>query len=105
MARPREHLREILRYYLGSDNTYFEPPNDAQMNYPCIVYHFEGEQTMRADNGRYVVSDRYTIKVISRNSDNKIYLRLLNAKEFFHISYDRRYMEDNLVHDVLILYW
>lgn len=105
MAKSRELLKETLRYYLGSDRTYFEPPSDTEMEYPCIIYQYEGEHNIFAGNTRFITYDQYIITVVTYDPDNTIYRRLLNAPEFPYIKYDRRYKSDGLIHDVLFLYW
>lgn len=63
---------------LGFDNVYFQPPQNAnaQLKYPCAIYHLLGMPTEFADNKPYSQSERYTVTVIDRNPDSPFVKRV-----------------------------
>lgn len=101
MAR-RLELQNVLIDILGSNNVYFQPPPSIQMEYPCIVYHRDDENTYYADNKPYKTKRRYQVTVIDRNPDSEIPERV---SELPLCVYDRFYTADNLNHDVYKLFF
>lgn len=99
----RLKLQEELEEVLGSENVYFQPPENVKMKYEAIVYSFSNMRIDYADNKSYKKHKQYDILVISRNPDNDIADRLLD--HFQWIRFDRRYISDNLYHDALSLYY
>lgn len=98
----RLELHQILTTILGTDHVYFQPPSSIRMVYPAIVYELSRIDGPKADDTTYVKHRRYTLKYISRNSENTIVDSLL---ELPYCSFDRRYVVDNLYHDCLDLYF
>lgn len=98
----RLELHQILTSILGTNHVYFQPPASIRMVYPAIVYELSGIDGPKADDKTYVKHRRYTLKYISRNSENTIVDSLL---ELPYCSFDRRYVVDNLYHDCLDLYF
>ncbi len=45
---PRLQLQSLLSEI--TENVYFQPPNNVQMQYPCIVYMRDGSYVKFADN-------------------------------------------------------
>ena len=96
-------LHEELVSVLGTRYVYFQPPESVKMNYPCIVYEKQGVNSYYADDAHYIDRTRYNITVIDKDPDSEIAERVF--RHFKQCSYDRRYIADNLNHDVLtILY-
>ena len=99
----RLKLQEELEEILGSRNVYFQPPESVKMKYDAIVYTLGDMRTNHADDRIYKLDKSYEITVISRNPDNDLAEKLLT--HFKHISFDRRFINDNLYHDTLTLYY
>lgn len=98
----RLELQAILVELLGSSNVYFQPPPSVQMNYPCIVYEREDENTDFANNKPYVSKKRYQVTVIDPNPDSDIPSRVAKLPSCV---FDRFYTADNLNHDVYQLFF
>lgn len=98
----RSDLQTLLEMVLGSDRVYFQPPPNVQMEYPCIVYQRDFQQTEFADNTAYSHMKRYQVTAISRDPDSPVpdYLR-----ELRFCSYDRFYTAEGLNHDVFKLFF
>lgn len=108
MARPRRELDAILKGILEKNgipktNLYFQPGNDIYLNYPCIIYSLGRIDTVNADNTVYVSRNKYDVTVISEDPDTIIPMDIL--KSVSHSYYSRRYIADNLYHDLLTLYF
>ena len=82
---------------------YFQPPSSVKLQYPCIVYHVGGFNTLHANDRNYKNTTRYTVTVIDANPDSDIPLSILTR--FPMCSFDRAYPSDNLNHTVFTLYY
>lgn len=98
----RTDLQSLLEEILGSKNVYFQPPESVKLKYPCIIYSLADIYTRNADDRHYSMQKVYNITVISRDPDNTIAASILNLSR---TRFDRRYVADNLYHDILTLYY
>lgn len=81
--------------------TYFQPPSNIKLEYPCMVYEPSGIENRNADNKPYRRNFRYSVKVISKSPLHPVIDRLLDFK---YATYDRHYVADGLNHDVFTIY-
>lgn len=102
MAQDRLDLQIILEGLLGSENVYFQPPNNLTMQYPCIRYEWDDADTKFASNKPYRYTKRYQVTVIDRDPDSPVpdKVAMLPLCEF-----DRAYTADNLNHKVFNLFF
>lgn len=100
MARPRSELQALLKTL--TPTVYFQPPNNTQISYPCIVYERSGEDVIYADNGPYRNTTKYTVTVIDRNPDSAIPKKVASLPL---CAYDRFFTADDLNHDVYNLFF
>jgi hypothetical protein len=96
----REDLQGRLETILGSSNVYFQPPENAQMQYPCIVYKRERADTEFAGNRPYHNEMRYQLMVIARDPDLTVVRTLMDHPKCLHI---RFFTRQDLNHDVFML--
>ena len=73
-----------------------------KLKYPCIIYSLSDIYTRNADDRHYSMQKVYTVSVISRDPDNTIAESILEMPK---TRFDRRYIVDNLYHDILTLYY
>jgi hypothetical protein len=99
----RPALQSLLEEILGSTNVYYQPPESIKLKYPCIIYSLADIYTRKADDRHYTMQKNYSVTVISRDPDNTIAESILLA--FPMTNFDRRYVVDNLYHDVITLYY
>jgi hypothetical protein len=99
---PRLELQQIFESILGQSNVYFQPPNNVQMQYPCIVYERDFADTKFADDEPYSYTQRYQVIVVARDPDSPIPLQIANLPM---CRYERFYTADNLNHDVFTLFF
>ena len=102
MAKSRLELQSILEEILGSRNVYFQPPESFKLQYPCIVYERSDYDVDFADNIAYKTLKQYTVTSIDKNPDTLTPDALINLK---YCRFNRRFVSDNLNHDVFILYF
>ena len=95
-------LHEKLVDILGSDNVYYQPPENVKLSYPCIIYELAAGSNHFADNRSYMYHDCYTIKYINRDPDTDMPDRF--RETFTYISRGSRYKADNLYHDIFTIY-
>ena len=88
-------LEEIQTAANETPHVYFEPPESVKMSYPCFVYHFTGYNAINADDGKYLKSEEYAVRYITKKADPPI------PKAFEalpHVSFDTHYVAENLHH-------
>lgn len=102
MAKPRLDLQAELEEITGLP-VYFQPPEGLKMEYPCIVYEYENNKKLHADNTNYIRYHVYNVKLIHRDPDTL----LPNAIEdhFMYANRNSRYKADNLYHDMFTIYY
>ena len=98
----RQDLQSRCEEILGSKYVYFQPPETIKLKYPCIIYSLSDIYTRNADDRHYSMQKVYTVSVISRDPDNTIAETILEMPK---TRFDRRYVADNLYHDILTLYY
>lgn len=97
----RLDLQRRFEDILGSKYVYYQPPESIKLQYPCIIYALSDIHTRNADDMHYTIHKSYTVTVISRDPDNTIAESILS---YPRTRFDRRYVVDNLYHDVLTIY-
>lgn len=83
-------------------NVYFQPPDNLQIQYPCIVYQRYIATTEFADNIPYKYNQRYQVTVIDRNPDSLIVGKVAALPKCIK---NRFYVVSNLNHDVFNMYY
>ena len=97
---PGKTIAETI-YDIASERVYYQPPENVKIKYPCIVYEKGRLDPRHADNSRYMTWQVYTITAIDRDPDGRFPEKLLTLK---YCSFDRRFVSDNLYHDVFTIY-
>jgi hypothetical protein len=104
MAQARSSLQSLLESFFGEDeaHVYFQPPNNIDLQYPCIIYVRDGSDSKFADNVKYAHYKRYQVTVVDRDPDSELPDKVeeLRLSEF-----DRYFAADNLNHHVFTLYF
>ncbi|QPX71463.1 tail terminator [Streptomyces phage SscP1EGY] len=103
-SQKRLELQALLEGVLGSQNVYFQPPSNVQMNYPCIVYAQDNAKTEFADNSPYSRAKRYQLTLIGRNPDDTMLLSD-DIAQLPLSNLNRIFTADNLHHHVFNLYF
>lgn len=105
--RSRKELSPILHSIMSSKfskyGVYWQKPNNTKTVYPCIIYGMATINTNHADNTAYRNMRLYTITLIGKESDNDSVVEQILALPY--CSFDRRFINDNLYHDVFNLYF
>jgi len=98
----RVQLQTLFESLLGSENVYFQPPENIQLEYPCIIYKRDSANTEFAGNRPYRYVKRYQVMVIDRDPDSPIPDKIA---ELPMCTFDRFYTADLLNHDVFNLFF
>lgn len=97
-------LQEILQGIIGDKGkAYFQPPESMKLKYPCIVFDRTNALTNYADNKPYQITKRYTITLMTKTADNDEFVDQLLQLPM--CTYDRQFINDNIVHDVFNIYF
>ena len=100
----RLDLHAKLVELLGSNQVYFQPPEDVRMKYPCIVYERDDVDVKNANDIKYLKTFRYEVMYISKDPDtNDFILKMLDA--FKYIKYGRHFVAENLNHETFNLFY
>lgn len=95
-------FHDVLVDVLGSDNVYFQPPPDRQLQYPCIVYERDNQSVKRSDNIAYNLRQRYQVTYIDQNPDGDA----IDALSQLPLSaFSRHFVTSGLNHDVFSIYY
>ncbi len=84
------------------DRVYFQPPSNTKMEYPCILYSRDRIDNTHGNNHVYNQNHRYQVIVLDEDPDSKITEEL---SKFDKCRFERRYVSDNVYHDVFTLYY
>lgn len=95
MDPSRSKLQTLLKTFV--DNVYFQPPQNHQIQYPCIIYKRDNADTKFADDKPYDIRTRYMVTVIDIDPDSEIPKKVASLPMS---SFNRFYVVDNLNHDV-----
>lgn len=98
----RLKLHAELVTILGSENVYFQPPENVKIKYPAIIYSREDLQDQFANDDIYNRKVRYQIKSIDSNPINDTIEKLSKMR---YCSFDRHYNSDNLNHDIFTIFY
>lgn len=103
MEKRRIQLQEKLVEVLGSDQVFFQKPINLMIKYPCLIYSRISPKIMKADNKPYVGWMGYEVIGISKNPDNDLISKMLNAFQFCYVG--NSYIADNLYHQPFTIYY
>jgi len=96
----RLDLHQLLKTF--TENVYFQPPTNVQLQYPCIVYKRDYADTKFADDAPYNRTLRYMITVIDGDPDSTIPDKVAAMPMSL---FNRFFTADNLNHDVYSVYF
>jgi len=98
----RLEFQTALEALLDSENVYFQPPPNVQMQYPCIVYERDNQSVKRGDNVAYNLRQRYQVTYIDQDPDGDS----IDALSEFPLSaFSRHFVTSGLNHDVFSIYY
>jgi len=83
-------------------NVYFQAPASINMQYPCLRYNWDDEETEFANDRPYNRRRRYSVTVIDTNPDSLIPDQVAALPLCV---FDRFYTADNLNHYVYKLFF
>lgn len=97
----RQDLHNVLVSFLGSKRVYFQAP--AKLDYPCVIYELDDYDVDYGNDKVYRFMKRYTVTLIGRNPETDDFVQKMFTLPY--CSFDRRFINDNLYHDVFTLYF
>lgn len=98
----RLELQEHLELLIGSDQVYFQPPPNVQMQYPAIVYELSDMVSVFASNRPYRTTNQYEITVIDKNPDSLLPAKI---KALPMSRFVRAFKTSGLNHTIFDLYF
>lgn len=100
--KDRAEFQKLLENIIGSNQVYFQRPENLQMKYPAIVYSLSDIENTHANNTIYIQHTAYEVTVMDKNPDSTI------AKKISQLPlcrFNRYYTADNLNHYVFKIYY
>lgn len=97
---PRLELQALLETF--TPNVYFQPPENVQLIYPCIIYERDQRATIFAGDRPYRDVIRYSVTVVDRDPVSPI---LSELGKLPMCLFNRHYVAFNLNHDVYNLFF
>lgn len=88
---------------LGIEHVYVNPPEGIHMNYPCVRIKRSDIYTLKANNKKYLMFDRFDVTYITYEPDDPMVYSILNG--FEHSRYSRQVVNDNLYNENLVIYF
>ena len=98
----RSDLHSLLKSTSGLTAVYFQPPNNLQITYPCIVYIRDRAITKFACNLPYKNVKGYQITIIDEDPDSEIPDKIAALPMCV---FDRFFRSDNLNHFVYNIFF
>ncbi len=95
------NLSKKLKEILGTNNVYFQPPENTKLQYPCIIYDVGAGLRTPADNTKYLYNQGYSITYITKEPDTDIPDRILDLQ---YCSFERQFKSENLYHWIFFIY-
>ncbi len=102
MEANRLKLQALLEEILGSDEVYFQRPQNKMIGYPAIIYERNDIDNTYSDNLVYKRDYSYQITVIDPDPDSSIVDKVSKIPRNRFV---RHFTSDNLNHDVFTLYF
>lgn len=96
--RTRIELHNQLKTLLGSDNVYYQPPENIKIQYPAIIYAKKNIDVINANDSIYYKNIDYSITVLDTRPDNKVIDKILSLN---NARFERHYFMNSLNHDVI----
>jgi hypothetical protein len=100
----RLEFQNVLESIIGEEGAvYYQPPPNAQMTYPCLVYEEDSNAHKgAADNGAYMWMPRYQVTFIHHLPDSDVKAKLVQLP---WSSFSRHFTTSGLNHDVYAIYY
>ncbi len=95
-------LNDVLKGLLGSNNVYFQPPENRSLLYPCIVYEQTQPSVRHANNVPYNMQAQYQVTLIDRDPNSSTFKKLVNLPLCTNRT---NFTTENLNHWVFDLYF
>lgn len=97
----RLKLHQKLKEILGSDQVYFQPPENVKMKYPSIVYEVGSGLRTPADNQKYLYNQGYSVTFITKDPDPDVPDKIL---ELPYCTMERQFKFENLYNWIFFIY-
>lgn len=94
----RLDLHNKLVSILGTNNVYYQPPENLKMTYPCIRYNLTKVNAVKASDSVHILHPRYEIMLISTKNMDSLSVRILC--EIPQTIMERVYISDGMYHYV-----
>lgn len=99
--KTRIDLQTMLEEIADSESVYFQPPENIEIDYPCIIYSIKNVRNTYADDAIYGQDFYYELIVVDSDPDSEIFRKLCRIPKCKFVN---SYISDNLNHFVFNMY-
>ncbi len=99
--KTRIDLQMMLEKIAGCRRVYFQPPENLEISYPCIIYSIRNVKNEYADDDIYLQDFYYELIVIDSNPDSELFRKICKIPQ---CKFRNFYISENLNHYVFDLY-
>ena len=93
----RTDFHAVLQALDPSIKVYFQPPASIKLEFPCIIYKRADIDAQHADDMPYILSDVYTVTVMTKDPDSTLPKAVAGLKGS---RFDRYFPAESLHHNV-----
>lgn len=93
-------LKDVVGDLVG---VHYQPPQNLQLKYPCVIYEMDGLQNQFADNLPYAQMVRYSVTVMDKTPDSVLWTALLH--KFQYVTLENVMNVDGIYHWNFTLYY
>ena len=97
----RMELQSALKTILGSNQVYFQAPENKKMSYPAIVYELNDIQDVYANNSTYLRHKSYSVTLMDKNPDSEFIEAIANLPKS---KFNRFFVTENINHWVFTIF-
>ena len=99
----RDILHSKLETVPGIKAVYFQPPSTKKLEYPCIIYQFEGYEERYGNNKEYLAWPKYSVTVVDYDVESMLPVYMKAIRGNYIVNLNRFFVSDNLNHWVFNL--
>lgn len=97
----RLEFNGVLKGILGTNQVYFQSPENVKMKYPAIVYELNDIQNVYADDLTYLRHKSYSVTLMDKNPDSEFVEAIADLPK---CKFNRFFVSENINHWVFTIF-
>ena len=100
----QEDLKALVADYVGPVNTYYEPPENIRMTYPCFVLNLDNVDTVHSDNRVWNSDCVYSVTFMSPKVYENVIPLMVKSGFRKYVRFNRKFTSDSIQHYVFTVH-